>query len=282
MAEVAGLLDGRPAASIPATDRGLLYGDGLFETLAVCAGAPCLWEAHLRRLRRGARRLGLPCPPATRLRRECQAAIGEARQCVVKLVLTRGSGGRGYRPPAPPQPRRIFLRHPWPDYPMAWRDSGVRVEFCRTRLAIQPQLAGLKHLNRLEQVLARAEWTDAERAEGLMRDTRGRVICGTMSNLFLVSGTRLLTPNLTRCGIRGTVRELVLEAAARFGLTAVEKDLYPRDLYAAEGLFLTNALIGVWPVRQLGDRTYARSRRPQAFLDWLRVAVHQPAGSGTA
>jgi 4-amino-4-deoxychorismate lyase len=271
------LVDGIPTASVGANDRGFMYGDGLFETIAVHDGRPCLWGFHLGRLRKGVDRLCLPCPSEDLLFRECTEIIGEQRRCVVKLVLTRGAGGRGYGPPERPSPTRVFYRYGWPDHPLDWQSAGVRVEVCHTRLADQPLLAGLKHLNRLEQVLARSEWKDPGRAEGLMCDLRGRVIGGTMSNLFVLSdsATVLATPLLDRCGIRGTVRDLILKNAHRFGISAVEKDLYLSDLAEAEGLFLTNALIGVWPVRQLGEQGYDVGRLPHGFLNWIRAAVQE-------
>lgn len=269
-------MDGVESAKVAAADRGLMYGDGLFETIAVCDGYPCLWDAHMSRLRTGASRLSIPCPPESLLRRECRTVIGATSRCVVKLVVTRGSGGRGYNLPAEPRPTRIFMRYPWPEHPAEYFRSGVTVAICRMRLAEQPNLAGIKHLNRLEQVLARSEWDASSCAEGMMCDAQGHVVCGTMSNLFLFDKDGLVTPRLDRCGIAGTVRDLILRTAARFGIAAGEGDLYLRDLFQADGLFLTNALIGAWPVRHLGERRYDVHRLPLEFLDWIRAAAYQP------
>jgi 4-amino-4-deoxychorismate lyase len=252
-----------------------MYGDGLFETIAVVSGGPCLWDAHMERLRKGAHRLSIPCPPQSLLRDECLSVVGDHPRCVVKLVLTRGIGGRGYGPPERPRPTRILSRFPWPEYPQDRALRGVSVHICRTRLAEQPALAGLKHLNRLEQVIARSEWADPERAEGLMCDGRGRVIGGTMSNLFVFRNGGLETPRLDSCGIAGTVRGLVMGTSRQLGISAVERDMYASDLLSAEGLFLTNALIGVWPVRQLGERSYDVGLLPPALLDRVRASVHQ-------
>jgi 4-amino-4-deoxychorismate lyase len=148
-------------------------------------------------------------------------------------------------------------------------------------LAEQPVLAGVKHLNRLEQVLARAEWGDPGQAEGLMCSLGGNVIGGTMSNLFILAPTGLVTPRLDRCGIAGTIRRLVLENAARFGLTAVEGDLRVADVLRARGLFVTNALIGAWAVRQLGERRLDPRSLPLELLRWVRSAAQRPdPGSG--
>ena len=178
-------IDGVPAEALPATDRGLQYGDGLFETLALRAGRIVLLKQHLDRLQEGCERLGMAMPDRELLRRELSAAASDQSDAVLKLMLTRGSGGRGYRPPSEAKPRRILFLHPWPSYPAAWGEQGIRLHLCRTRLAHQPQLAGIKHLNRLEQVLARAEWDEADGfQEGLMLDLDGAVVEGTMSNVF--------------------------------------------------------------------------------------------------
>jgi 4-amino-4-deoxychorismate lyase len=270
------LIDGVETDRLAVTDRGLQYGDGLFETLAVRDGGLCLWGDHFARLSRGAKRLGIPCPPQDLLLRECRQLIAGECAGVLKIVLTRGSGGRGYRPPEPAHPTRVCTLHPWPDYPTSWSERGVAAIYCRTPLGDSPVLAGLKHLNRLEQVLARSEWRDPQIAEGLMRDSRGRVVGGTMSNMFLVVKDRLSTPRLDRCGIKGTVRDLVLRLADSFGIEVTQTDIRPADIAAADGLFLTNALIGVWPVQRLGARTMGQERLPGELIATVRRLVWTP------
>ncbi len=244
------LVDGDPRDTIPADDRGLQYGDGLFETLAVFDGVPRRWPRHYARLTQGGERLGIPVPDEAQLLAEIGACAGAEAACVVKLILTRGSGGRGYRAPEASAPRRILSSHPLPDYPESYYREGVAVRLCDTRLGCSPALAGLKHLNRLEQVLARNEWGD-EFQEGLMLDGDGRLIEGVMSNLLLAREGRLLTPRLDRCGVAGTMlAELKAQAAAE-GLELEERELRPDDLQRADELMLSNALIGLWPVRSL-------------------------------
>lgn len=270
------LIDGVEADHVSVTDRGLQYGDGLFETVAVRNGCLRLWRAHFQRLTIGARRLGIPCPSQALLFDDCQRLINGTSPVVLKIVLTRGSGGRGYRPPEDPRPTRIVSVHPWPDYPSDWAEQGVAVTFCRTPLGENPALAGLKHLNRLEQVLARAEWRDPQIAEGIMLDGRGRVIGGTMSNLFLVRSGHLYTPKLDTCGIAGTVRALVLREAGTRGIEVVQTDVVSADLADADGLFLTNALIGVWPVRRLESQTKRLDRLPTELTAAVRKAALTP------
>ncbi len=243
-------IDGQPADCLPLGDRALHYGDGLFETIAVFYGEPRHWERHLRRLYLGCERLNIPAPSAPVLRAEVDAcALASTPKAVLKLIITRGSGGRGYRPPERAEPRLIVSTHPWPDYPAHYTTSGVRVRFCRTPLSVQPHLAGLKHLNRLDQVLARSEWDDPEVAEGLMVDTEGHLISGTQSNLFWAVGGRLYTPSLGRSGIAGTLREALIEAASHLGIPCRMGEFRPKALHQAEELLLTNGIIGIWPIQ---------------------------------
>ncbi len=256
MVELSSLLDGVANGCIEGSDRGLHYGDGLFETLAVRAGRPRFWSQHLARLTAGCIRLAIPAPDPALLRAEADRLCATQTQAVLKIVVTRGSGGRGYRPPLEAVPRRLLSLSPWPDYPASWANSGVQLRYCRTPVATSPALAGLKHLGRLEQVLARAEWDDPAIPEGLMLDADGAVIEGTMSNLFAVQDGALWTPDLSRAGVAGLARQRVLALAQRQGIRVSEGRLTPADLTQADGLFLTNSLIGLWPVRQLEGRIY--------------------------
>jgi len=258
MAALNTLVDGREIAQLPADDRGLLYGDGLFETCVLRDGQVELWSRHLQRLQAGCQRLAIPMPDREQLDAELrQLCAGHGHgDALIKLIVTRGSGGRGYRPPSPARPRRIWQLFRLPDYPPAHAQQGVRLHRCRTRLADNPLLAGIKHLNRLEQVLARNEWQDPSVPEGLLQDSAGNVIEGTMSNLFLVSAGRLLTPDLSRCGVAGVMRAELLARAADAGIEVQIADISRQQLDHADELFVTNSVIGVWPVRAVGQQRY--------------------------
>ena len=248
-------VDGQPAESLSLRDRGLAYGDGLFETIAVRAGMPSLLDRHMARLSEGCLRLGIPIEPSA-IRAEVLAFSQLLGEGVAKLIVTRGDGLRGYAAPQPAQPRRILQGGAQPGYPAVNAEQGVRLFPCATRLAEQPALAGLKHLNRLEQVLARSEWRDAEHAEGLMRDSSGRIIEGVYSNLFLLREGRLATPDLARCGVAGVMRAEVLERAAALGMACEIRDISLDELLAADEVFLCNSLYGIWPVRALQARDW--------------------------
>jgi 4-amino-4-deoxychorismate lyase len=243
------LINGANDHCIPITDRGFQYGDGLFETIEIQDGQAVFWRRHLRRLENGCRQLRIPCPEAKLLAGEAQSLCRHAARAVLKIIVTRGSGGRGYRQADTIETTRVLSLHPFPDYPASLRQDGIVARFCATRLGLNPALAGLKHLNRLEQVLARAEWQDQDIHEGLMLNMNGQVVEGTMSNLFLVKNAVLHTAPLHFCGIAGIVREVVLEACAQHGLPVAQTPLTKADVLAADELFVTNSVIGIWPVR---------------------------------
>ncbi len=259
------LVDGAAQGEVDAADRGLHYGDGLFETLAVVDGRIRHWTRHLGRLESGCRRLGLECPEASLLEREVLQLSGGCARRVVKIIVTRGAGTRGYRPPQPARSRRILLASDWPDHPRQWAREGVRIRLCQMRLGHNPLLAGIKHCNRLEQVLARSEWGD-EFEEGLMLDEHGRAIEGTMSNLFVVQDGALTTPDLSRCGVAGVMRQVILDQAPGQGIPTEVAEVGLEQVRQADGLLLCNALIGIWPVRTFEERQYPVPR----LLDALR------------
>ncbi|MHC8363261.1 aminodeoxychorismate lyase [Pseudomonas sp. LS2P72] len=241
-------VDGQPADALSLKDRGLAYGDGLFETIAVRNGAPVLLDRHLMRLVKGCQRLAINLDHAavcTELLTYAQA-LGEG---VLKLIVTRGESARGYAPDPSAQARRIMLGNPPAVYPAANAEQGVRLFPCATRLSKQPLLAGLKHLNRLEQVIARSEWQDTDHAEGLMLDQAGRVIEGVFSNLFLIRDGVLITADLKRCGVAGVMRAELLFQAESLGIPTQITDITLDQLQWADEVFVCNSVYGVWPVR---------------------------------
>jgi 4-amino-4-deoxychorismate lyase len=260
-------VDGEEGGLVDPLDRGLQYGDGLFETIAVLNGRPRLLEWHLERLAEGARRLGFPAIDTGLLNREV-ARASSAPRCVVKLVLTRGTGERGYRPPAHAVPRLIVASWNWPSA-VAPDRAGARVDWCRTRLGRNPRLAGIKHMNRLEQVLARAEWEPGEWDEGLMCDDGDNVIAATQANLVARIGGRWVTPRLDQCGVAGVMRRAFLAWLARQGADFEERALSRAEIESATALVLTNALVGAWPVRLLAGRSLAMDPAAPEFNAWL-------------
>lgn len=267
------LINGRPGDSVAAQDRGLAYGDGVFRTLQLRRGRPLLWRWQYARLADDARRLSLPVPDEALLLEELLRVGGELRQAVAKITLTRGVGARGFAMPQEAETTRIVAAAPWAGYPPACAEDGVAARWCRTRLAIQPRLAGIKHLNRLENVLARSEWDDPAIREGLLLDMQGNLVEGTMSNVYLLRGREVHTPRLDQCGVNGAVRDWLTDKVSDIGLSMSEMRLSPEALVDADAVFLSNSLIGIWPLARLGERVW----QPSPALRQLQRALLQQA-----
>ena len=244
------LVNGETADRVSILDRGLQFGDGLFETIAVQNENPLLWERHARRLIAGARRLGIGLAAPVSWQSEVFQLCRGIGQGVLKITVTRGTSERGYSINPNATPTRILSISPWPAYPAANAHDGVAVRVCRTRLGRNPELAGIKHLNRLEQVLARMELNDGF-AEGVMCNDANYAIEGTMSNLFLVQAGTVRTPDLSDCGVAGVMRETVLDQLRQLGVAARVEPVTLDELFQADEVFITNSLIGIWPVRRL-------------------------------
>ena len=271
-------------STVPFDDRGFAYGDGVFETLLLRNGQPVLWGFHRARLLRGCDVLGITPPSDQLLEASWQAPSASShveagladRLEVLKIVVTRGSGGRGYAPPAEPVTRLLRQRSPFSPAPERWQ-QGVSVCLCQIRLGHQPMLAGIKHLNRLENVMARREWQRDDIAEGLLADREGNVIEATSMNLFWQQDGKLWTPDLKQCGVAGTLRAALLEEQ-RVQVASLSID----DLSAVEHLWIGNSVQGVWPVTALvsaeGD---IQHHLPIAADDLLQPVAHSLLGYRT-
>lgn len=261
------IINGRSEDNISPMDRGLHYGDGLFETIAYDSGNLLLWPQHLQRLHKGAERLGLSLISEQQWLDDIGQLSFEQPQAVVKLIQTRGVGGRGYYAGSLSS-TRIVARYDWPTYP-ASNGQGVKVRFCQTPVSVNPALAGLKHLNRLDNVLARNEWDDPGIGEGLMLDDRGMVIEGTMSNIFGLKDEVLYTPCLKRAGVKGVVRHEILHLARQQGMDTRCMDISQPQLLAMDELFICNSIIGIWPIIELDTHQWAPGPVTKKFIKIL-------------
>ncbi|MTI14663.1 aminodeoxychorismate lyase [Sansalvadorimonas verongulae] len=247
------LVDGEPADVVPVSDRGFQYGDGVFETIRVVNGRLPLKLLHFRRLQRGCDRLRLPLQmPA--LEQQVERFIQGCEDGVLKITVTRGSGGRGYNPLGA-KGRTVLGLFPRTPAANDWVNDGVRVKVCETRLGHSPTLAGLKHLNRLEQVLARGEFTTQDFAEGMVLDIHDNVIEGTMSNVFLVASGDVLVPDLSLCGVEGVMRQWLIDSFSQNVLFRVGQYTLD-DVRQADEVFFANSVMGIWPVRECAGRTW--------------------------
>lgn len=263
---IVSLLNGNPAGDIGLDDRGLAYGDGVFRTLSMRAGVARDWSSHFAKLQHDCAALGLACPESAAWQGDLAMIATHAPDCVVKLLVTRGRANRGYQLPTHQAVTRIALAFAMPQYPHENLRDGVRARICRLRLSRQPRLAGIKHLNRLENVLARAEWDDPEISEGLLFDCDEQLVGGTMSNVFLLYGTNLATPDLAGAGVAGVQRARIIEVAGRLSVDVRIGCLSRDDLASADGILLCNSIFGIWGVRQLEERTF----QPHPLVSRLR------------
>lgn len=242
---------------VQANDRGLAYGDGLFETMAARDGQIRWLDLHLERLLEGCSRLAITPPSLDTVREEIASLVPSAGRVVVKLIVTRGAGSRGYAPPVPHTPTRVVMVTDWPDYPDRLYRDGIAMRVCELRLGENPRLAGIKHLNRLEHVLAQLELKGQGVEQGLLLDSSACVVGGTSSNVFVVERGTVVTPPLERCGVRGVMRRAVLASAGAVGLQVAERELTLEATLAADEVFVTNALFGIWPVAAIDARQFA-------------------------
>lgn len=242
------LVNGEATASITVTDRGLQFGDGVFETIRIHQGRPIWWQQHIDRLLDGCSRLHFPSlPDVETLQKEANKLLAGSENGALKIIITRGNSSSGYAPAADSITNRILILTPGPRH-QSRSEQGIVLGVCEQTITGSRQLSGIKHLNRLEQVLARIECQNNGWDEGLMLDDRNRVIEGCMSNIFVWHQDKLLTPQLEHTGIKGICREKIIRVAEDNGLKVEQCELDLGDLQYSDGLFVSNSLIGIWPV----------------------------------
>jgi 4-amino-4-deoxychorismate lyase len=272
-------VNGEDSQTASLLDRGLAYGDGLFETLLYESGHVRLLDLHLSRLQAGAKKLRIQFAIDT-LQGELQGFVHQAREeglvsdadkAVLKIILSRGVGGRGYRFPEKVSTQRSILLFDHPAYPLRHRKEGIQIRLCKTPVSVNPALAGLKHLNRLDNVMARSEWDCSDIQEGLMLDEQGAIIEGTMSNVFIVRDSVLITPSLKRAGVAGVMRAHLLDMARKHKVeTCISESVSVQQLYDADEVFVCNSVLGVWPVIRLGPKQWSVGRLTRLAQSWIQ------------
>lgn len=257
-------------AVVPVNDRGFMYGDGLFETLRVCRGRPFRLAQHLERLRHGAEFLKIKCPftPA-----ELQNFAGQLIEknrmpdAVLRVVLTRGPGERGYAPGAGGEPTLVMSLHPAPPLDPE-SPAGCRLITSSWRIPAGDPLARLKTINKLVQVMARMEALERGADEALLLNTDGAVVEAAGANLFWVTRNRVCTVPVSEGALPGITRVVVLELCTTFGFPTDERVVAPDALHNAEGIFLTHSVSGIVPVSALDGKPVA----PSPLVGRLRLA----------
>ena len=243
------LINGSFDHTISPFDRGFAYGDGVFRTLVMREGSPESWPLHYQKLVADCSAIGIVCPSPELLMNDLQQLFLLNETAIAKIIVTRGEGNRGYTPPAVTAPMRVVVKSPMPQYPESRFVDGVNLIVCETRLALQPRLAGIKHLNRLENVLARMEWHSPDIADGIFLDANDNVIECTAANIFARFGDTLITPSLTQCGVAGVTRQRIIALAHTLALKTVVETLSLEKLLSADEVIICNSLYGAWQVK---------------------------------
>lgn len=251
------LLNGELASQIAITDRAVQYGDGLFETIALIRQKLHNWERHFQRLSQGANLLGFDPPDEKLLRAEIDKLIQfqsdenhAVERAIVKIILTRGSGGRGYAIPEYSNVQRIISLHTWPEYPQNYYTDGVDIAELKFRLGIQSHLSSIKHLNRLEQIMAKKE-LGSNYQEALILNHNSHIIEGVSSNIYFVHKGVLCMPDLKCSGIAGTIREQIRDICQAKQIPYQVADYSITLMPEVSEVFLSNSIIGIWPVKQI-------------------------------
>ncbi|MBX2850095.1 MAG: aminodeoxychorismate lyase [Acidiferrobacterales bacterium] len=258
-------VNGVAEGQISIFDRGLMYGQSLFETMVCEQQGVLLFEAHLDRLQRGCNTLGIDLN-ITLLKDEISAAAEHvSNTAVLRASVTMGEGGRGYKNPDQPKPNRIVSLHEYPDYPTAYYHDGIELGVADMRLAAQPYLAGLKHGNRLEQLIARAQW-QVDWQEALLLDMQDNLIEATQSNVFIVVDGELLTPDLSQSGVAGVMRNFILQNSKEIGVDCRIVPLSIADIESADEVIVCNSVIGLWPVKQFQQTAFGDFQISQKLL----------------
>lgn len=250
-------VNGKLSDVIAVNDRSFLYGDGGFTTMLTQNGAIQFWPLHQERMQTCLQTLAITEPDWTQVLDWLRIAALPDEQAGLKLQITRGGGGRGYSPAGISQPNVIISHFGYPSHYLALQQQGISLGICQRRLGINPMLAGHKHNNRLEQVLLKAEMDQSGHVDGIVLDIHGRVIETTMANLFWVRDRQLYTPKLESAGVAGVARRLVIEHAPQLGLTVQIGEFGLEDVQQATEIFITNSILGVAPVTQIGERSYS-------------------------
>ena len=260
-------------------DRGFAYGDGVFRTMKMVDGLPDSWPLHYQKLVADCAAINIVCPSAELLMSDLQQLFSpidmpEDQLAIAKIIITRGEGNRGYTPPAITEPMRIVTKSAMPQYPEIRFSEGVSLTVCETRLASQAKLAGIKHLNRLENVLARMEWTDAHItngiADGIMLDNAGNVIECTSANIFARFGDTLMTPSLLQCGVAGITRQRIIDLAYTLSLKVKVEVIDFPTLLTADEVIVCSSLYSAWQVKTIQEKII----KTGAMAANIRVALN--------
>ena len=243
------IINGEVKSNVSIFNRNMQYGDGLFETCVAKDNKVLFWDNHFSRLNNGCDRLNIKKIANSVWLEDIKKALSlsSEKNCIVKLILSRGNSLRGYSYSKDIEPVRVVIVSQMNEYKTKETYS---LEFAISGFHSNPNLAGIKHCNRLEQILAR---TNMMADEAIMLDENQSVVSVTQGNIYLIFGNKLITPKLERCGVIGSRRSIILELSRLTNLEVREEDISIKQLEKANEVFVSNSLIGIQPVTLIGD-----------------------------
>ena len=264
-------VNGKISKTIDVQDRSVQYGDGVFETIAVKEKSLEFWKEHYQRLNKGCKILKIRCPSEIFLKKEINKFLKETKKkkLVLKIIISRGVGGRGYNPPRNTKPTRILGIYDWPSYPQINFTKGIQMDICKTRISVQPTLSEIKHLNRLEQIIARLEWQSKAISESIMLDSNNNVIEGTMSNFFGVKKNVFYTSTTKSAGVEGIMRRIILKLLKKNKKKYIIKKITLKEFLKFDEIFMCNSIFGIWPVIKISKKNFSFGKKTKEIIDLL-------------
>ena len=241
-------------------DRALQYGDGCFTTMAFYQGELQLWPQHLARLQNNCQRLAIDFSQWQRLHKDLTMLLERLGKTngVLKIIITRGAGGRGYSPRGVGEPTYIISKHALPEHYPAWQQNGITLGLSPVKLARQPLLAGIKHLNRLEQVLIKQALDSTAFDDALVCDTEDNIIEASAGNVFWWHKGTWFTPSLAESGVAGVMRDTICQLITGLGQPLVETNQVLSADFSADEMFICNTLMSMVPVKSLHAQHLSR------------------------
>lgn len=266
------LINGVEQDVLAANDRATQFGDGCFTTARVINGQVCFLDAHLTRLQTTCEKLFIPYMEWQALSQEMQSLAMPHREAVIKVIISRGVGGRGYSASGCAQPTRMVSVSSFPAHYARWRAEGITLALSPIRLGRNPSLAGLKHLNRLEQILIRSHLEQTDADEALVLDSEGWVTECCAANLFWRKDNVVYTPRLDQAGVNGIMRQFCIRKLAQSSFQVVETNAREEALQHADEMVVCNALMPIVPVRAYGANTLSS----RALFEFLAPLCEHP------
>ena len=270
------LVNGEFISEISVYDRGLNYGDGFFETMKWSIdnkgqGKVEFWKRHVKRLKFGCQKILISFSlkklydyKKKILKKACESG---RKSGILKIIITRGSGGRGYRLVPKLEPSIILLVYPDVRIDENFYNEGVNLTYCKKRMSSNHFLGGTKNLNRLDSVLAASEFDENLFFEGIVCNNLGEIIEGTKTNIFFLKNNILHTPNINDVGIKGIIRDVIVEKKKiNFFSEIVECKIKKNDIEQAESIFITNSIYKILPVKSLNRKLFVINEKIKKLI----------------